>query len=275
VAGMARFTDKVVVITGTGGPGTGGAAARRFAAEGAKVVASDIDERGLEALAATVAAKDGGELVTRRADVSDADDVHALVEFAVATFGKLDVMINHAVAMGGGTAAASAIQFPLVPDIEPEAWRDNVAGVLHSAFYGCHFAIPHLRQTRGCIVNTASISGMGGDYRMAAYDTAKAAVINLTKALAVDHGDEGIRINCVSPGAIAYPGRNMFAAVQESYLARVPLRRFASPDDIAAGMAFLASADASYITGFNLVIDGGITCASGQYPFVRDWQRTS
>jgi meso-butanediol dehydrogenase / (S,S)-butanediol dehydrogenase / diacetyl reductase len=124
-------------------------------------------------------------------------------------------------------------------------------------------------------VNTASISGMGGDYGMAAYDSAKAGVINLTKALAVDHGDDGIRVNCVSPGAIAYQSGNMFAAVEEPYLARVPLRRFAAPEDIAAAMAFLASDDASYITGHNLVVDGGITSASGQYPFVRHWRSAS
>jgi meso-butanediol dehydrogenase / (S,S)-butanediol dehydrogenase / diacetyl reductase len=267
-----RFIGKVVVITGAGGPGTGGAAVRRFAAEGAKVVASDIDESGLELLRGSAKADHGGEVVTRRADVGDADDVRALVDFAVATFGRLDVMVNHAVSMSRPSGGESPFARPLVPDIPPEVWRAGIAGVLHSVFYGCHAAIPHLARTKGCIVNTASISGMGGDYGMAAYDTAKAGVINLTKALAVDHGDDGIRVNCVSPGAIAYPSGNMFASVEEQYLARVPLRRFAAPDDIAAAMAFLASDDASYITGHNLVVDGGITGASGQYPFVRHWR---
>jgi meso-butanediol dehydrogenase / (S,S)-butanediol dehydrogenase / diacetyl reductase len=265
---MDRFIGKVVVITGAGGPGTGGAAVRRFASEGAKVVASDIDENGLEQLLNSAKPDHGGEIVTCRTDIVDAADVAALVEFAVATFGGLDVMLNHAVSMprpadGNG---------PLVPDIPPEIWRAGIDGVLNSVFYGCHAAIPHLAATKGCIVNTASISGMGGDYGMAAYDSAKAGVINLTRALAVDHGDDGIRVNCVSPGAIAYPSGNMFAAVEEPYLARVPLRRFVAPEDIAAAMAFLASDDASCITGHNLVVDGGITSASGQYPFVRHWQ---
>jgi meso-butanediol dehydrogenase / (S,S)-butanediol dehydrogenase / diacetyl reductase len=269
---MDRFIEKVVIITGAGGPGTGGAAARRFASEGAKVVASDIDESGLEQLRGSAKPDYGGEIVTRRTDIVDADDVQALVEFAVATFGRLDVMLNHAVSMPRPATGERPFARPLVPDIPPETWRAGIDGVLNSVFYGCHAAIPHLARTRGCIVNTASISGMGGDYGMAAYDSAKAGVINLTRALAVDHGDDGIRVNSVSPGAIAYPSGNMFAAVEEPYLARVPLRRFVTPDDIAAAMAFLASADASAITGHNLVVDGGMTSASGQYPFVRHWQ---
>jgi NAD(P)-dependent dehydrogenase (short-subunit alcohol dehydrogenase family) len=96
---MHRFTGKVVVITGAGGPGTGGAAVRRFAAEGAKVLASDIDATGLDLLRSSAKPDHGGEIFTRRADVTDAGDVAALVEFAVATFGQLDVMINHAVSM--------------------------------------------------------------------------------------------------------------------------------------------------------------------------------
>ena len=272
MAGNDRFVGKVVVVTGAGGPGTGGAAVRRFASEGAQVVATDIDEQGLENLVRAAAVTHGGKVIPRRCDVTEADDVDALVQFAVSTLGRLDVMINHAVGGMRRTAdegGGSRFNRRLVPDIALDAWRDGIAGVLHSVFYGCRAAIPHLAETRGCIVNTASISGMGGDYGMAAYDSAKAGVINLTRALAVDHGDQGIRVNCVSPGAIAYPSGNMFAAVEALYLERVPLRRFASPDDIAAAMAFLASEDASYITGHNLVVDGGITDASGQYPFVR------
>ena len=272
---MDRFTGKVVIITGAGGPGTGGAAARRFASEGARVVASDIDSGGLDQLLSSAKADHGGEVVTRRTDITDADDVRALVEFAVETFGQLDVMVNHAVSMPRAAAGEQPFARPLVPDIPPETWRAGIDGVLNSVFYGCHAAIPYLARTRGCVVNTASISGMGGDYGMAAYDSAKAGVINLTRALAVDHGDDGVRVNCVSPGAIAYPSGNMFAAVEDRYLERVPLKRFASPDDIAAAMAFLASDDASYITGHNLVVDGGITGASGQFPFVRHWQAGS
>ena len=275
MAGTVRFEGKVVVVTGAGGPGTGGAAARRFASEGAQVVAGDIDEQGLENLVKSAKVGHGGRILPRRCDVTDADDVAALVQFAVSTLGRLDVMINHAIGgmrRAASDGGASPFSRPLAPDIDLDAWRDGIAGVLHSVFYGCRAAIPRLADTRGCIVNTASISGMGGDYGMAAYDSAKAGVINLTKALAVDHGDQGIRVNCVSPGAIAYPSGNMFAAVEGPYLERVPLGRFASPDDIAAAMAFLASDDASYITGHNLVVDGGITGASGQYPFVRHFR---
>jgi meso-butanediol dehydrogenase / (S,S)-butanediol dehydrogenase / diacetyl reductase len=259
---MSRFVGKVVVITGAGGPGSGGAASRRFASEGATVVASDIDEHGLEQLIADAEVDHGGTIVGRRSDVMDADDVQALVDYAVDTFGKLDVMINHAARMNPPAG-------PFVPDIDPGAWRDAIDGVLNVVFYGCRAAIPHLLTTKGCVVNTASISGMGGDYAIPAYDAGKAGVINLTKAMAHDHGEQGVRFNCVSPGGIAYPSGNPMASMEEQYLERVPLRRFASPDDIAAAMAFLASEDASYITGHNLVVDGGLTSTSGQYPVIR------
>jgi meso-butanediol dehydrogenase / (S,S)-butanediol dehydrogenase / diacetyl reductase len=265
---MARFIGKVVVITGTGGPGTGGTAARRFAAEGARVVASDIDETGLAELSATVQPGHGGELVTRRTDVTSADDVQALVDFAVSAFGQVDVMVNHAVSMPRRPKGAPA--YLLVPEIDPQEWRDSIDGVLHPVFYGCRAAIPELAKTRGCIVNTASISGTGGDYGMSFYDTAKAGVINLTRALAMENGDAGIRVNCVSPSAIAFPSKNRYAQVEEPYLDRVPLRRLATPDDVAGAMLFLASADASYITGHNLLVDGGISAASGQYEFARE-----
>jgi meso-butanediol dehydrogenase/(S,S)-butanediol dehydrogenase/diacetyl reductase len=277
--GTVRFVGKVVVITGAGGPGTGAAASRRFLSEGANVVASDIDEDGLAVLAKSAEAPQGGKLVTRRTDVTDSDDVQALVDFAVDTFGRLDVMINHAAGIGmrsdrDDSAPARSFR-PFVPDMDPEMWRVGIAGVLHSVFYGCRAAIPRLLETKGSIVNTASISGMGGDFGMASYDTAKAGVINLTRALAVDHGEQGVRINSVSPGAIAYASGSHFGSVEGPYLDRVPLRRFARPEDVAAAMAFLASEDAAYITGHNLVVDGGITAATGQYPFMREWVGTS
>lgn len=258
---MERFAGKVVVVTAAGGTGTGGVAARRFASEGARVVASDIDETGLETLArAHAESGGGGELVTQRADASKLDEVEELVELAVSRFGQLDVMINHA---GIGS-------FGRVTEMAPEEWRRIVDGTLDPVYYGSRVAIPHLERTGGCIVNTASISGMGGDYAMPAYDAAKAAVINLTRSLAVDHAEQGIRVNCVSPGAIYYEGiRPMWDRIKDEYVKRVPLGRFARPEDIAAGIAFLASDDASYITGHNLVVDGGTTATSGQYQFVR------
>ena len=118
MAGMARFVGKVVVITGAGGPGTGGAASRRFLAEGARVVASDIDEQGLASLANSAETSQGGEIVTRRTDVTDAHDVQALVDFAVARFGKLDVMINHAAGIGMRSTRddSAPVLRPFVPD---------------------------------------------------------------------------------------------------------------------------------------------------------------
>jgi len=181
-----RFSGKVAVVTG-GASGIGLAAARRFHSEGAAVVIADMNaELGAAAMA---------ELGTERClfaptDVADWDQVQALVAAAEQRFGGLDILFNNA---GVGSFANTA-------DLSVDEWRRVIDIDLNGVFYGCKAALPLLREGGGVIINTASISGLGGDYSFAAYNAAKAAVINYTRSLAIDHAREGVRANAVWPG---------------------------------------------------------------------------
>jgi len=256
----ARFADKVVLITGAAS-GIGAATARRFAREGARVMLGDINTDGLE----TVVEEIGGDKVaSQRVDVSDLAQVEAFTQSAVDRFGRLDVVFNNA-----GTGA-----FGRTPDLAPEAWQTIIAVDLHSVFYGCRSAIPHLRKTGGgVIINTASISGIRGDYGLAAYNAAKGGVINYTRTVAIDHARENIRVNAVCPGpietALTMPIFQAFPDINDEYAKLIPMGRVGRPEEIAGVVAFLASDDASYITGATIVIDGGVTAATGQPNFTR------
>ncbi len=253
-----RFEGRSVLVTG-GASGIGAATARSFASEGAQVMIGDIDEAG----GAAIAKELGEPAAFRRTDVRDQADVEALTEEAIERFGRLDVLFNNA-----GSAVVGH-----TPDIDPEAWRDLFALDVHSIFYGCRAAIPHMRaQGGGAIVNTASISGLGGDSGLAAYNAAKGAVVNYTRTLAYDHGAVNIRVNAVCPGPIDTPliaGLKDIPGVLEEYAKLTPLGRIGRAEEIAAAVAFLASEDASYMTGAMLVVDGGITAGTGQPNFTR------
>lgn len=148
-----------------------------------------------------------------------------------------------------------------------------IAVDLHSVFYGCRSAIPHLRRAGGgAIVNTASISGLFGDYGLAAYNAAKGGVVNLTRAVAIDHARENIRVNAVCPGAVDTALTEPLLAnptLVEEYRKLMPMGRVGRPEEIAGAVTFLASEDASFITGAALVVDGGVTAATGQPNFTR------
>jgi meso-butanediol dehydrogenase/(S,S)-butanediol dehydrogenase/diacetyl reductase len=184
--------------------------------------------------------------------------VDALVADAVQAFGGLDILFNNA---GIGSFANAA-------DLAVEDWRRVIDVDLSSVFYGCKAALPALRaRGGGSIINTASISGLAGDFSFAAYNAAKAGVINLTRSVAIDHARENIRVNAVCPGPVDTPiisGINDLQGVREAWDARVPMGRFARPEEIAAVVAFLASDDASYMTGAILAVDGGVTAHTGQ-----------
>lgn len=249
-----RFKAKVALVTG-GASGIGAATVRRFVAEGARVMIADLNTELGNALAAELGA-DKASFMT--VDVSDEAAVINLVNQTLKVFGRVDILVNNA---GIGHSAQT-------PDILTEDWLKVISVDLHGVFYACKAVIPQLRkQGGGCIVNTASISGLGGDLTFGAYNAAKGAVVNYTRTLAMDHGPENIRTNTVCPGAVDTP---IIAAafdlpgVKDAYAKAVPLRRVATAEDIAGVILFLASEDARHINGVNLPVDGGMTASAGQ-----------
>ena len=251
---MSRFVEKVVVITG-GASGIGAASARRFHREGARIVVSDLNEAAGRELCAELG-QDRAHFY--RCDVSVFAEVEKLMAAAVERYGGLDIVFNNA---GVGSFARTT-------ELAIEDWQRVIAIDLHGVFYGCKAAIPHLRARRGgVIINTASISGLAGDFGFAAYNAAKGGVINYTRAAAIDHARENIRINAICPGPVATPlvaGIDQIPGLKDRWSDAVPMGRFAQPEEIAAVAAFLASEDASYMTGATLAVDGGLTAHTGQ-----------
>jgi meso-butanediol dehydrogenase/(S,S)-butanediol dehydrogenase/diacetyl reductase len=256
-----RFRDKVVLITGAAS-GIGAAAARRFAAEGAALVLGDLNEEGLAAIRKEIEVS-GGRAEVLPTDVACRAQVEALTAAAASHFGGLDVVFNNA-----GIGA-----FGKTPDLDPEVWLRTFDVDVHSVFYGCRAAIPLLRERGGgAIVNTASISGLAGDYGLSAYNAAKGAVVNYTRAAAIEHARENIRINAVCPGPVETPLAHSLLhhpQVAGEYARAIPMGRPGRAEEIASVAAFLASEDASYVTGAMIVVDGGLLAATGQPDFHR------
>ena len=248
---MNRFTNKVVVITGAGN-GIGAAAAKRFSSGGATVVAADYVMDDVKKLAASLPSDRTFAVFV---DVSDAKAVENMIAETVKRCGKLDVMINNA----GVHVIGSILETTL------DDWRRISAINIDGVVFGAKYSLPHLIKSKGCMINTASVSGLGGDWGAAFYCASKGAVANLTRAMAMDHGLSGVRINAVCPSLVKTNMTKGFdAAVQEKFNERIPLGRAAQPEEVASVMAFLASDDASFINGACIPVDGGTTASDGQ-----------
>ncbi len=241
--------NKAALVTG-GASGIGAATVRRLARAGASVLAVDMNAEGLNALVEEL----GNAVNPHIADLTDRGQVEGAVAAAVERFGKLDILVNNA---GIGSLARAT-------DLDPEEWRRVMAIDVDAVFFACRVALPHLIASQGCIVNTASISGMAADYGFTAYNTAKAAVIGLTRVMAIDYAAQGVRVNAVSPGLTQTPLIQMMPQqLQDLYASNIPMKRAAGPDEIAAVIVFLTSKDASYITGQNIPVDGGLMATTG------------
>jgi len=248
-----RFKGRRAVVTG-GASGIGAATARRLVSEGATVLIADLDRDKGEAMAAELVG-----VTFQPCDVAEPSQIAALVNRTGDLFGGLDILFNNA-GVGGGSADTAAL--------DPAIWRQVMAINIDAIFHACRRAIPLMRkQGGGVIVNTASISGLAGDHHFTAYNASKAAVINYTRALALDHAKDNIRVNAICPGLIETAltsGLQQRTALLEHWKGRIPLRRAGTAEEIANIVCFLASDEASYMTGSIVVADGGVTAGTGQ-----------
>lgn len=251
-----RLQDKVVLITGAGS-GIGRQAALAFAAEGAAIVAVDLDEVGAGETAAQVTAA-GGRATAVRADVALDADCAAMVATAEDAYGHLDVLFNNAGVMIPGDDDAVTT--------EESVWDLTMNVNAKGVFLGCKHGIPALRRAGGgSVINTASfVALMGAATPQIAYTASKGAVLALTRELAVIHAREGIRVNALCPGPLRTELLMRFLDTEEKRqrrLVHIPLGRFGEAAEIAQAALFLASDESSFITGADFVVDGGITAA--------------
>ena len=256
VPATARFQGRTVVVTGASS-GIGRSVAERLAAEGAHVVAVARRRDGLDELVRQLG-EDRAIGVT--ADVTSRSEVATVMATAAERFGGIDVLVSN---VGGGLVKE-------FEEITSEEWTSVMAANVDTCFLCAQEALPHLKKSRGSIVHTSSVAGMGGDRNLTAHSTAKAAVVNFTRSLAFDLGPFGIRVNAVAPGmtasddvAATEPFANWLARSAE----RQAIAGHATPADVAAAVAFLASSDARFVTGTNLIVDGGLSAGSGLPPF--------
>jgi meso-butanediol dehydrogenase/(S,S)-butanediol dehydrogenase/diacetyl reductase len=255
---MAGKLDGQVAIVTAGGSGIGAASAVRFAQEGAAVIVADLSGKRAEAVTAQITAA-GGKATMIKMDVADPDGIQATIRLALDTYGRLDVMFNNA---GLGELAR-------LEDTSLEGWNRTLAVTLTGTFLGMKYCLPIMRrQAKGAIVNTASVSGLGGDYGMSAYNAAKAGVINLSRSAAIENAQYNIRVNCVCPGAINTRAAQLLGGDRADEFRRLqgeahPLGRMGEPEEIANTVLFLASDEASFITGQALAVDGGVTAHTG------------
>ena len=246
---MERFEDTVVVITGAGS-GIGRATAERLAAEGASLVLTDVNAEGLEATAATCA-EHGRSVTSLVSDVSDEPSVAEVISTAVGEHGRIDVLCN----------VAGILQFKDFRLTTIEDWNRILGVNLTGTFLMCRDAMPHLLESQGNIVNIASTAALAGHPWTSSYSASKGGVLALSLTLAVEFGKLGVRCNAVAPGSIETPIQNAFEVPEGAdprLINRImPLDRMRGPEQIAAAVAYLASADGAHVNGEVLRVDGG------------------
>jgi NAD(P)-dependent dehydrogenase (short-subunit alcohol dehydrogenase family) len=244
--------QQIAVITG-GAAGIGEAIARRLSADGFMIVIADLDGGRAEALAADISGR-GGHAIGKQLDVSVPEFVAALFDWLAADLGACDVLVNNA-----GVASTTALA-----DLPLERWESTIAVNVTGALLMTQRAVPLMKlRGRGRVVNISSISGVRASAGRIAYGTSKAAIIGLTRQLAIELAADNITVNSVAPGPVdtATARAVHTEATRRSYLRLIPMKRYGRPEEIAAAVSFLCSADASYITGHTVPVDGGFLAA--------------
>jgi meso-butanediol dehydrogenase / (S,S)-butanediol dehydrogenase / diacetyl reductase len=250
-----KLQDKVAIITGAAA-GIGAASAHRFAGEGAKVVAVDVDSSTLNRLS-TAIRNAGHDCLAIHADVSRADDVNRVVQQALQRYSRIDILFNNAGIVPAGKVDVTT----------EEQWDRAMAINVKSMYLLCHAIIPIFRtQSGGVILNTASATALRAVVDRACYTATKGAVVALTKSMALDHIRENIRVNCLCPGTVDTPslGQRLAAfddpaEARKAFIARQPMGRLGNADEIAAAALYLVSPDSAFVTGAAFAIDGGFS----------------
>lgn len=248
-----RLCDRLALVTG-GTSGIGRATVARFVAEGARVVFCGTNEEA----GARVEREHGGRATFKQCDVGIEHEVEALVAFAIAQMGSVNLLVNNVGMMAAG----------LVTTMATERWHRIAAVTLDSVFFTSRLLVAHMEENGGgVVVNVASVSALAGEGALPAYSAQKAAVVNLTRAMAVYHARNNVRINAVCPGLTDTAAAAALKANSEEWrrwVTNIPMQRAGTADEIAAIITFLASNDASYMAGAILVADGGLSAATGQ-----------
>lgn len=247
-----RFENKNVVITGAGS-GIGRACALEFAKAGANVIVADLNIVGANETVGQIK-RVNGNAIAIKADVSDPDSVQNLVKESISAYSCIHALVNNAAIQVNKT----------VEDTSFEEWNAQVSVNIGGVFLCSKYFLPHLKKTRGSIVNMSSVNGFFVEPTCAGYCATKAAIIGLTKAMAIDHGHEGVRVNCICPGYIdAGLAEGYFQSQPDPIKARMDagklhaLWRIGEPEEVGKVAVFLASDDASFVTGASMVVDGG------------------
>jgi NAD(P)-dependent dehydrogenase (short-subunit alcohol dehydrogenase family) len=251
---MRQLDDKVAIITGAAG-GIGAATARLLTERGASIVLADINLAGAEEVAQSID-RTGRAAVALRLDLADASDIESMVRATVERFGKIDILHNNAADLSPANAARDRDIETMDTEVWDRTFRVNVRGTMLC----CKHVLPHMvSKGVGSIINTASNLGLQGNLGQAAYAASKAAVMQLTRSIAASHGRRGIRCNTVSPGLVLTPAalNHLPPRLHEIVAGETLTPYLGVPQDIAHAVAFLASDESRYVTGHNLIVDGG------------------